>query len=262
MFSSRTVDDELLTRYLLGTLTEDDAERVDELSIVDDHVAWRLRAVENDLVDAYVRGDLRDETLARFRSAYLASPERRKKVMFAKGLASVEPAQVVTSSAPHARRIAWALAACIVAIVAGAAYLVFSARQHEVVRPSIVIARQRHVSAPVLPPVAIAMFVLEPPTRAASSIATIEIPAGTAKVVLRARLESAEFPSYEGALRDLATDRVLWQSATVMPRSGAVPFEVPRSILKDGDYSLEVSGVPAGKSPELIGVYAFRVVSK
>ena len=56
----------------------EDAERLDEASIVDDEIAARLRMVEHDLVDAYVRGRLTGDTLARFESHYLASPRRRE----------------------------------------------------------------------------------------------------------------------------------------------------------------------------------------
>jgi hypothetical protein len=72
--------DEQFVRYLLGLLTEEEAERVDELSIADDDIAWRLRAAENDLVDAYVRGTLKDTDRARFERVYLVTPKRRDKV--------------------------------------------------------------------------------------------------------------------------------------------------------------------------------------
>jgi hypothetical protein len=79
-------DDHLFVRYLLGLLPEKDAERLDELSIADGDVASRLCAVENDLVDAYVRGTLAGDMLKRFESFYLASPRRHEKVMIARGL--------------------------------------------------------------------------------------------------------------------------------------------------------------------------------
>ena len=53
-------DDELV-RYLLGQLSDEDTERLDEASIVDDEVAARLRIVETDLIDSYVRGKLTGE---------------------------------------------------------------------------------------------------------------------------------------------------------------------------------------------------------
>ena len=49
-------DDELVVRYLLGALPDDDTECLDELSITDDEFVLRLRTVERDLIDAYVKG--------------------------------------------------------------------------------------------------------------------------------------------------------------------------------------------------------------
>jgi hypothetical protein len=76
-------DDRQLRDYLLGLLPDEHAERLDEMSIADSAIAWRLRLVEDDLVDGYVRGALVAESLERFESFYLASPRRRDKVNFA-----------------------------------------------------------------------------------------------------------------------------------------------------------------------------------
>jgi hypothetical protein len=86
----QTYDDRLLTRYLLGALPVEDAERLDELCIADEEVATRLHAIENDLVDAYVRGEVSGEDLGHFESFYLASPQRRQKVEFAEALFELE----------------------------------------------------------------------------------------------------------------------------------------------------------------------------
>jgi hypothetical protein len=83
--------DDQLVRYLLGLLPGEDAERLDELTVWDDEMAWRLRIVENDLVDAYVAGALTGQTLEQFESFYLSSERRRRKVRFARGfLAAIE----------------------------------------------------------------------------------------------------------------------------------------------------------------------------
>ncbi len=79
-------EEQLLTRYLLGTLPEDEAERLDERSIADDDFALRLDAVENDLVDAFLRGELPADLQEQFRSSYLSSPRRVEKLEFAKAL--------------------------------------------------------------------------------------------------------------------------------------------------------------------------------
>jgi hypothetical protein len=81
-------DDQVLHRYLLGSLPEEEAERLDELSVGDDAIAWRLSAVENDLVDAYVRGELSGGDLEGFKKSYLSSPQRLQRLEFAEALSS------------------------------------------------------------------------------------------------------------------------------------------------------------------------------
>jgi anti-sigma factor RsiW len=83
-------DDEALMRYLLGSLPPEEAERLEEATITGDEFAVRLDAAENDLVDAYVRGELAGEALQRFEKLYITSPHRRQKVKFARTLLSLE----------------------------------------------------------------------------------------------------------------------------------------------------------------------------
>jgi hypothetical protein len=83
--NQKQYSDQLLTQYLFGDLSEQETEQLDELSISDDELAVRLQVLENDLVDAYVNGELSGPTLARFTSYYLASPARREKVGLARG---------------------------------------------------------------------------------------------------------------------------------------------------------------------------------
>jgi hypothetical protein len=78
------MDEDLpLLQYLLGGLSDEDVDDIDERSITDEGLAWRLRQVEHDLVDAYVTGALSGEALRRFMWFYLSSPRRRDKVSFA-----------------------------------------------------------------------------------------------------------------------------------------------------------------------------------
>jgi hypothetical protein len=80
------VADAMLLRYLLGALPVDEAEPIEEASIVDGNLAARLNALECDLVDGYVRGELEGPNLTRFQSWYLSSPLRAEKVEVAKAI--------------------------------------------------------------------------------------------------------------------------------------------------------------------------------
>src|ERR1700722_16610300 len=93
--------DAVLLRYLLGALPVDEAEPVEEASIVDEDLAARLNAMECDLVASYVRGELEGPNLARFQSWYLSSPLRAQKVEPAKAIMFiVDPAEEAPASAP------------------------------------------------------------------------------------------------------------------------------------------------------------------
>lgn len=145
-------NDELVARYLLGSLTGEETERLDELSISDDQFAGRLAAVENDLVDAYVRGELSGDAVARFKSHYLASSKRRDKVNFAEAFVAFsdkspavqsEDTTVTTPAGPAARETLlrpasrsrlfalprltpqWGLAAALLVLLVAGGYLVY-----------------------------------------------------------------------------------------------------------------------------------------
>ena len=84
-------DQRQIELYLLGALPESGTERLDELSLTDDGFVEQLRAAENDLVDAYARGELSSEIAEVFRARYLASPKRRAKLRFAQAFLAFAP---------------------------------------------------------------------------------------------------------------------------------------------------------------------------
>src|ERR1044072_3013801 len=83
-FNQQSYSNELIIEYLLGGLADDENERLDELSFTDDEFAGRLPMVENDLLDAYARGELAGDRLEKFNAVYLTSPKKREMVRFAK----------------------------------------------------------------------------------------------------------------------------------------------------------------------------------
>jgi hypothetical protein len=166
------LDDVLLKRYLLGVLPEAETERLHELSITDDELAGRVDAVENDLVDAYVRGELSQEEREVFKSVYLSSPKRREKVRLAEGFLALEGRSAARAAAAgiketaddaspakpalpngSARRMAaiprfrlqWGLAAACLAFLLAGGYLLF---QNLGLRQELTEARSQHALDP------------------------------------------------------------------------------------------------------------------
>ncbi len=77
-------NDELLIRYLLGELSEEEQERIEQRYISDPEFYEQLLTVEDDLIDVYAEGALSQSRRERFEDHFLRSPERQARVGFAK----------------------------------------------------------------------------------------------------------------------------------------------------------------------------------
>jgi anti-sigma-K factor RskA len=101
------LNEDLLARYLLGELTEEEQVRVEERAFNDPETLAQILAMENDLVDEYVRGELPGEARRRFELKFLNSAERRRKIEFAGTLARLDPTSLnVTADASAAANAA------------------------------------------------------------------------------------------------------------------------------------------------------------
>ena len=83
----QTQEEELLNRYLLGELTEEEQARVEERLFRDDIFFEQLQALKEELVDDYVQGELSAHEREQFEKRFLASPQWREQVQFSKALA-------------------------------------------------------------------------------------------------------------------------------------------------------------------------------
>jgi len=82
-------NEKLIARYLLGELPEDQQVEIEDRAFSDKDYLASITAVENDLIDEYVRGELSATDRQRFETRFLASAERRKRVEFATALRTV-----------------------------------------------------------------------------------------------------------------------------------------------------------------------------
>jgi hypothetical protein len=295
-------DDRQLVRYLLGLLAEEETERLDEASIADEEVASRLCTVENDLVDAYVRGTLDGETLERFNSFYLASPRRRHKVRFAErflGAVDRAPRPAPRASAastglnvirrmsiaPRSKSI-WRVAAAALLVVACGVLVLEDVRLRRGLREAgresealheraqsltRQLDQQRAAHAEIVRegdriraalPTRTTALVLLPQTRAMGPVSTIAVLPGTDVVAIDLRLEPGDFSGYQVALKDPATNDVVWRSDPLTPtasrRPPTISVAVPADVLKPQHYSFELTGRRAAAT-EVVGSYTLRI---
>jgi hypothetical protein len=283
-------DDELI-RYLLGDLSEDEAERLDEQSVVDDEFAERLRLVEDELIDAYASGRMTGDRRKQFETHYLASPRRRERVTFAKGLLEAvdDESRRWTPPATATRSIVawkpWALAAAVLLCVAAG----WLAVQQAQLRTALDDTRQRLVAADrrasdlsaqlaseqraaaaapqaraaeLAPTIAL---VLLPQTRGVGPVPIVAVGADSVVVPIDLALDAADRAPYEAALRDPATSRTIWRSGLLSPvrsRTAALlPVPIPAALLKSQHYSIDVALKRAG-ADAFVGSYAFEVVRR
>ncbi|MCI0446719.1 hypothetical protein L0244_20090 [bacterium] len=137
--TKQSVNEQTAVEYLLGGLSEQETERLDELVITDHDFMIMLKALENDLIDQYVRGELTGNKLQRFKSQYLTSSKRREKVKFAQSLLPILNAPSIEESpsrAPGFRTrwfnfgvgrsaFQWGLAAIALFLLFTTGYLIF-----------------------------------------------------------------------------------------------------------------------------------------
>jgi anti-sigma factor RsiW len=89
MMTADTNNEQLIVKYLLGDLPEEQQIEIEDHAFQDKEYLAAITAVENDLIDDYVRHQLSDAERRKFEAKFLASAERRKRVDFAKAFAKV-----------------------------------------------------------------------------------------------------------------------------------------------------------------------------
>ncbi|MDX2044503.1 MAG: hypothetical protein SF097_25055 [Acidobacteriota bacterium] len=72
--------DSQLRRYLLGELTFDEQQLIEEQLLTDENYMEQMLIVEEDLIDDYAAGKLSPQQQANYQKLFLASPEGRQKL--------------------------------------------------------------------------------------------------------------------------------------------------------------------------------------
>jgi len=100
--------DKLIAQYLLGELPEEQQIEIEDRAFQNREYLATITAVENDLIDEYVRHELSEAERRRFEARFLVSAERRKRVAFAGALAKVSAEGTVSKKMEvKATAISW-----------------------------------------------------------------------------------------------------------------------------------------------------------
>src|SRR5262245_6363851 len=108
---SEPTDEMLLVKYLLGDVSPEEQIRVEDRAFADPDYLLALEATEVDLIDAYVHGELTAAERRGFERRFLVSPQRLKKVAFARDLARVAAETKASEAASTLRVSVWQILA-------------------------------------------------------------------------------------------------------------------------------------------------------
>jgi hypothetical protein len=101
------------------------------------------------------------------------------------------------------------------------------------------------------------------PMRGAGRPPTVSIPSGARTLALTLRLDPADFAAYDASLKDAATGRIIWHKEKLYAKSRpgkTLVTRIPAALLKAQTYSVDLTGVSADGTSELLGSYSFTVI--
>ncbi|HEX8409616.1 MAG TPA: hypothetical protein VF883_12170 [Thermoanaerobaculia bacterium] len=236
-----------ITRYLLHEAEAREQEEIERRYFSDPEYLALVEAVEGELIDAYVRGELPRERCVRFERYFLSTRARRERLRMAEAMQRhfARPARVRL-------RPILAVAAALVAVL-GLGGWYFAARGRDS-GPKPATARQEPAPEPLRVetpkvPVTIAATLMPGLTRAGSAPQKIVLRRDVDEVRLTAVVDVAgEWPNLRASLGRWTT------AGLTMNVDRTVTILIPAAQLTEGEHVLVLT---SGNEP--IGDYAFVV---
>lgn len=254
-----------MREYLLGGLSSDQMERVEELLITDDTFYDEVIALEDELIDRYIGDSLSDQDRARFESNFLTTPERHRQVSFARALKKYvserpRPEEVIPD--PPSGRGSWlgqfiannramVLAVVAVFLLAVSASVWLTLRNWRA---------GQFGSGPT-----VAATLIPGTNRGEGGQTTrVTIPADAGKLELSLQLRGATYGAYTAVVVNTDGGATVFTSGQLYPNLSETPpvvvVDFPAKFVPTGeDYQVILSGVTQQGLSEEIDRYNFRV---
>jgi len=291
---------ETALQYLLGELPEQHAMEFEEQWFAGDNLFEETSALENELVDSFIRGELSEAQRRQFEKGYLVSPARRANLEFSRLLAEhISAARLsVATTRPNpvstflffqawSRRFAWAMAVVVIVGISGIMVVnrrlrheldSMSARQAEFQHQEQSLHQEILQLQSLLHPSGVgprktsgpkttSLFLLPGTSRSGGYIHKIVIASVSPSVQIHLYLQHDDYGSYRAIIED-AKGRPIWKnndelkSQAGAQNSRIVTIKMTSSILPNGDYLIKLEGKGAHGDFEGVEDYQFQVVRR
>ena len=279
-----------LRQYLLGSAPEDERERLEQALLADENLYEELLAIEDELMDQYVWGQLPEPERTSFLQYLSALPDHKERLEFAQALrahslGSRTEASVATAGSRGApeegfgfRVPALFLAAAVLLVMLGGVWSLTTisalrkevgTNQAELERSREGVAESRLSSDPVgrgapgTGSIPSRSFLLRAGTfRSGGTTQVLPMPQEPALVEIRLDLGVADYESYRAVFHDAQSAELMSVSqlgARVQENEILVAFSVSSERFTTGDYYISLSGVIEGGELEPVARYDFRI---
>ena len=264
-----TPDEARLVEYLLGQVDPEERDRIEEQYLSDPALLEQVNAVERDLIDRYVRGEIANQTA--FETHFLASPARRERVAFARALMQSDP-MAAGRQQPSARFRPWQLAAAAALALAVGTWLLVSDAPVQTpsgnagTTPGSLQAPIAPLETPITRPSdttpLVVTLMLAPTLVRNAGVAPLLVVGNAAEIRLRLEVDATGYESYLAVVRT-ADGVEIWRQDRLKLESSSgagtgVTVTVPASRFAGDDYTVTLSGVTSSGGGEEIGGYSFR----
>jgi methionine-rich copper-binding protein CopC len=255
--TTSTDDQNTIRRYLLGQLTDDWQQQVEERLLTEDDLFEESEIVEDELIDEYLAKKLSDAERDRFEQYFLATPERHQSLRFARvlnryvmthpGPKPIRPDLFLWRFWPSQRLVfRLATAVAVVAIIAGALWLSPRPLRPLTTQPQTLAALTLTISAA---------------NRAAGDQAPkVSLPLNADALRIALRLPDSSAPAVRYRV-ELVNDNGETKSLAIAEQDAqSVSVVIPAAQLARGSYALKLFAIKADGTEERIsGSYFFSV---
>lgn len=269
----------LLTRYLMGDLSAEDQNRLEEKYFSDDDFLHSLLDVKDQLFCSYASGAMTVVDRTRFEERFLATSQGRKDMELISLLQGCEPPSYTApaksmESKPRAAAAPWfsmwrpswgalgAAATAAIVLSLGVWFAVRSRQDHTAPAHSVV---ERSSN-----PATVLALNLAPGRRRSEDgepLPVAEIESSHRSVLLKLKTGQLEYTSYQAEVYRSDDGDKLILTADGLKEQGTssgfiVPLEISAAKLPEGDYRIKVKGVLPNATTDELRSYYFSVIKK